>query len=246
MEALEPATAFWLSDMPEPLREAPGEAEQILDGDWPVASRVDDGDFCWRASRDDVAARLEVHHWPAWPAIACAGGGAGYGGISALRRLCWTDRVPAQQVIANVAGAQRLALSGVTYAPASTNMARRELTWAETTLLEALLTVDMLDAAVAPESRNGNNAGDAWAAIVPLLADGESMRRLGGGAVVRLDVLDDVASTETSGVDALRARIRDVTAVLGRRAEHPTAVRIVNYAAPHPHGDPFRIPVGAP
>ena len=245
MEALEPATAFWLRDMPEPLREAPGEAEQILDGDWPVAWRVNDGNFCWRASRDDVAARLEVRHWPAWPAIACAGGGAGYGALSALRRLRWTDRVPARDVIANVAGAQRLALGGVTYPRASTNMARRELTWAETTLLEALLTVDMLDA-VAPESRNGNNAGAAWAAIVALLADGESMRRLGAGAVVRLDVLDDVAATETFGVEALRAKISDVTAVLGRRAEHPTAVRIVNYAAPHPHGDPFRIPVGAP
>ena len=245
VHALPPATAFWCADIPAALREAGGEACTVLDGDWPVAWRIE-GEFCWRASCDDTPARVEVCRRPAWIAIACAGAGAGYAGYSAVRRLGWTTQIPARDLLATVVGAPQLALEGVRYAVPAENLRRRELTWAETTLLEALLHADLIDADPSwhfdPDPVPWDHA--AWASALSLLASGETLRRLGPGAVLRLDVLEWVAGSETDPCGTLRGRLRDIGAVIGSRAEHPTATRRVNYAAPQPWGDPFRIPLG--
>lgn len=242
VRALPPGTAFWYRDIPADVRHAVTSPRAAFD-DWPVACRVD-GDFCWRASSDATTARVEVRQHRGWMAIAAAGAGAGYGGYSALWRCGWTTQIPARARVVTVAGAPLLELEGLRYGAASENRRRQELTWAETTLLEALLHADLIEPPPEwyfdPEPSDSDSA--AWAVALNALSGGETLRRLGPGTVIRIEALGRVAATEPGATETLRRRLGDIATVAGNRIEHPDPTRRVRYAVPPEAGDPFRIP----
>ena len=219
VRALPPATAFWIADIPPALRVAASEVSAAFDGDWPVACRVA-GDFCWRTSREDVPARIDMGRWADSLAIGYAGAGAGFAGYSALHRLGWTTQIPARARIATVLGAPQLDLTGVRYATPSENLRRRELTWAETTLLEAILHARLIEPHPSygfdPDPRPGHQA--TWAAALAAVVSGETLRRLGPGGAIRFDALEDVAAGEAGAdVENLQVRLRDIAALIGTR-----------------------------
>ncbi len=129
-------------------------------------------------------------------AMAIAGPGSGYGGLTAVNKLGWNWQPTVRLRICVVGRAPRTNVRGCMFSSRA-NEARRELTWAEVTVLEAL--------------RYSAFAGWDWDECVNLITDGSAMRRLGPDAYVRGDALRDVGGREPRVTARFRYRLRSLT-----------------------------------
>ena len=129
-------------------------------------------------------------------ALAIAGPGSGYGALTAVNALGWNWQAPVRYQICAVGRAPRTRIEGCEFL-ARANEARRELTWAEVTVLEAL--------------RFFRFAGWDWDTCVEIVADGSAAQRMGQGAVMRRDALREVGELEPRTNDRFRMRLRSLT-----------------------------------
>lgn len=79
-------------------------------------------------------------------AIAYGGAGSGFAGASAVNRLGWSTQVPARARVAVVGRAPEARHSAIRFVSRS-NAHRRDLTWAEVTLLEGIRSVALAEPA---------------------------------------------------------------------------------------------------
>ena len=129
-------------------------------------------------------------------AMAMAGPGSGYGALTAVNALGWSWQTPVRYQICAVGRAPRTRIEGCEFL-ARANEARRELTWAEVTVLEALKFFRF--------------AGWDWDTCVEIVADGSAAQRMGQGAVMRRDALREVGELEPRTNDRFRMRLRSLT-----------------------------------
>ena len=174
--------------------------------------------------------------------IAYAGAGSGYARISAVNQVGWTTQVPAHAIVGVVGRCPEAAIRCVDFV-SSSNVARRELTWAEVTLIEAVRHSDLAEApqdhqlsAVRPAL---DAAEAAWQAAMRTLANGQTLRRLGRGAVLRGPELSNAAMSEPRPPQWFASRMADVVACVGGRSEHPDPTPPVHYVAEPGGGNPF-------
>lgn len=129
-------------------------------------------------------------------AMAIAGPGSGYGGLTVVNKLGWNWQPTARLRICVVGRAPRTNVRGCVFSSRA-NEARRRLTWAEVTVLEAL--------------RFFRFAGWDWDTCVEIVADGSAAQRMGRGAVMRRDALREVGELEPRCNDRFRMRLRGLT-----------------------------------
>ena len=129
-------------------------------------------------------------------AMTVAGPGSGYGALTAVNALGWNWQTPVRYQICAVGRAPRTRIEGCEFL-ARANRARRDLTWAEVTVLEAL--------------RFFQFAGWGWDTCVEIVADGSAAQRMGWGAVMRRDALREVGEFEPRANDRFRMRLRGLT-----------------------------------
>ena len=129
-------------------------------------------------------------------AMAIAGPGSGYGGLTAVNMVGWNWQPTVRLRIATVGRAPRVNVRACEFSSRA-NEARRELTWAEVTVLEAL--------------RCSTFAGWDWDECVGMIADGSAMMRLGTDAQVRSSALREVGEREPRTSDRFRRRLHSLT-----------------------------------
>ena len=129
-------------------------------------------------------------------AMAVAGPGSGYGALTAVNALGWNWQTTIRYQICAVGRAPRAQIRLCEFL-ARANEARRELTWAEVTVLEAL--------------RFCAYAGWDWDTCVEIVAGGSAARRMGWGAVMRRDALREVGALEPRTNDRFHRRLRSLT-----------------------------------
>ena len=139
-------------------------------------------------------------------AMAVAGAGSGYGELTAVNALGWNWQTPVRYQVCAVGRAPRTRIAGCEFL-ARSNEARRDLTWAEVTVLEALLFFRF--------------AGWDWDTCVEIVADGSAARRMGSGAVMRRDALREVGGLEPRANDRYRTRLRGLTAAMPATTTSP-------------------------
>ena len=150
-------------------------------------------------------------------AMAIAGPGSGYGGLTAVNKVGWNWQPTVRLRIAAVGRAPRANVRACEFSSRA-NEARRELTWAEVTVLEAL--------------RYSTFAEWAWDECVAIIADGSAMRRLGPDAQVRRDALREVGEREPRATDRFRRQLRSLTDSM------PAAVASGRQRKTHAHTGP--------
>ena len=129
-------------------------------------------------------------------AMAVAGPGSGYGGLTAVNALGWNWQSTVRYTICAVGRAPRTQIRNCRFV-ARANEARRGLTWAEVTVLESL--------------RFFRFAGWDWDTCVEMTSDGSAARRMGRGAMMRRDALREVGGLEPRVNDKFRMRLRSLT-----------------------------------
>ena len=133
-------------------------------------------------------------------AIVYGGPGSGYATVTAVNMVGWSWQVSARAQICVVGRSPRAQLPFCEF-HARSNTARRDLTWAEVSLLEALRYFDRA-------------AGYRWRQAVQTSSEGVTAIKLGAGSLIRADELLRVGSAE-SGVDSrFRELLGDLVAVL--------------------------------
>ena len=141
-------------------------------------------------------------------AIRYASPGSGYGELTALSKLRWAWQSPVRTEIA-VAGRAPRARFPYCVFQARSNLARRELTWAEVTVLEGL--------------RAGRFDGFPWRHAVNFFLDGICVSALGPGAVLRRDALRDVGNQETRQRPTYYQRLEELVEKMPPRMEYEPA-----------------------
>lgn len=129
-------------------------------------------------------------------AIVFAGPGSGYAAFTSVGMVGWIWRTPIKMQICVVGRAPRATLKFCEFVSRS-NQARRSLTWAEVSLLEAL--------------RYFRYAGYEWDECVEWVAEGFTTQRLGSGALIRASELRRVGEMERDVDDEFRSRLRSLT-----------------------------------
>ena len=139
-------------------------------------------------------------------AMAVAGPGSGYGALTAVNALGWNWQTPARYQVCAVGRAPRTRIEGCEFL-ARANEARRDLTWAEVTVLEAL--------------RFFQFAGWDWDTCAESIADGSAAQRMGRGAVMHRDALREVGELEPRTNDRFRMRLRSLTDAMPATVSSP-------------------------
>ena len=129
-------------------------------------------------------------------AMAIAGSGSGYGALTAVNKVGWNWQPTVRLQISVTGRAPRSSVRLCEFLSRS-NEARRELTWAEVTVLEAL--------------RFSTYAGWEWETCVEIVSDGSAVKRLGPDALLRSDALREVGELEPRVSGAFRSRLRSLT-----------------------------------
>ncbi len=137
-------------------------------------------------------------------AMQYAGPGSGYGSLSAMSKLRWAWQSPVKTQIAVVGRTPRAKFPYCAFL-ARANPNRRELTWAEVTVLEGL--------------RTGRFGDFPWEDAVDFFLSGTSLSSLGEGAVVRREALREAGSKETAQPAIYYERLRELIEQMPPRME---------------------------
>lgn len=139
-------------------------------------------------------------------AMLIAGPGSGYGAVTAVNAVGWNWQPTVRYQVCAVGRAPRTRVRSCEFLSRS-NEARRKLTWAEVSLLEAL--------------RFSGFAGWDWDSCVEIVADGSAAARLGWGALMRRDALREVGQLEPRASDIFRRRLHSLTEAMPAAVSSP-------------------------
>ena len=139
-------------------------------------------------------------------AMSLAGPGSGYGTLSAVNALRWNWQAPVNYQICVVGRAPRAQVQFCEFLSRS-NEARRELTWAEVTVLEAV--------------RCSTYTGWDWDTCVEMVADGTSVKCLGPGALIRRDAVIAAGQRERGASKRFRRQLAGLTDALPATVSYP-------------------------
>ena len=195
-------SAFRLSDVPAPPRAAARVLHDIV-RDHREIERIFNG-FYWRGSPPDSDNPVGLHHGRL--AIAYAGPGAGDAGITAVHRLGWTTQIPVGYDICVAGRAPRASSEFVRFSSRSNRM-RLDLTWAEVSLLEALLHFHLAEAMTFDEESGMSYRETAWADAVEEFCSEWSTFRLGPGASINTGAVLEAAAGEAVKPDGFLDRL---------------------------------------
>ena len=187
---------FQLSDVPASAQVAAKTLSQMARRD-PRVERITKGWYA-RVANPGATSQLIIRNLGG-EAIRFAGPGAGYGALTAVNRVGWNWQPTIKAQVCVVGRAPRATLEFCEFLSRA-NEARRELTWAEVTLLEAL--------------RYFRFAGYDWDECVECVAEGTTTNRLGAGALIRAAELRRVGELERGMNDKFRSRLRSLTSAL--------------------------------
>ena len=129
---------------------------------------------------------------------------------------------------------------------ASPNLRRRDLTWAEVTVLEAVRRSDSCEPSenyqLCGASSDPGWAASAWREALDGLRGGAVLHSLGNGAVLRGPALLAAAGGERRPPEWFAPRLEEVADIIGGRLAHPDPRPAMRFAAPPAAGDPFARP----
>ena len=224
--ALPGDTAFRLEDMPVGLR---GDAPRVLydmTREYVEIRRVFNG-FYWRGRNPREGGTFPDY---GHIAIAYGGPGSGFAGASAVNRLGWSTQVPAKARVAIVGRAPETRHSSIVFVSRA-NAVRRELTWAEVTLLEAVRSAELAEPAVTDWEEDFDYRHLAWSHAIDAVVDGRSLDRLGQGAILRPSAIRRAAAGERRPGPRFLERINQITAQLPDLLHHPDRTERVRLVA---------------
>ena len=139
-------------------------------------------------------------------AMAWAGAGSGYGALTAVNALGWNWQTPVKYQICLVGRAPRSKVQFCEFLSRA-NEARRDLTWAEVTVLEGV--------------RFSSYAAWGWDDCIEVVADGTAVSRLGPGALIRRDSLVEVGRRERGAGERFRRRLGSLADALPATVSSP-------------------------
>ena len=171
---------FRLSDIPASRAVAAKTLSQLARSD-PSIERVAKGFYVRGDPERAIAGYSQLYNKPQ-AAIVYGGPGSGYATVTAVNMVGWSWQVSARAQICVVGRAPRAQLPFCEFHSRS-NTARRDLTWAEVSLLEALRCFD-------------SAAGYRWRQAVQTVSEGVTAIKLGAGSLIRADELLRVGSAE--------------------------------------------------
>ena len=201
---------FELSDVPGPRQVVAKTLSQMASRD-PRVERVSKGVYM---RVENPWGKGALVYDRAKVAMALAGAGSGYGALTAVNALGWNWQTPVKYQICVVGRAPRSRVRHCEFLSRS-NEARRNLTWAEVTVLEGV--------------RFSAYAAWGWDGCAEIVADGTAVSRLGAGALIRRDALVEVGRRERGAGERFRSRLSSLTDALPET---------VSYAGDAPSADP--------
>ena len=193
---------FKLSDVPGPRQVVAKTLSQMASRD-PRVERVAKGIYI-RVENPFRKGALAYSRPKA--AMSVAGAGSGYGALSAVNALGWNWQTPINYHICVVGRAPRAQVQFCKFLSRS-NEARRELTWAEVTVLEAV--------------RYSAYTGWDWDTCIEMVADGTSVTRLGPRALIRRDAVIAVGQRERGVSKRFRRQLASLTYALPATVSYP-------------------------
>ncbi len=196
VRSLRPGVFFRLADLPAPNRGLASAAmHRMLAADAPIVQRLapgfflrqhDDGtELFWR----DPLLTAYAHAWP----------GSGLAGYSAVNEMAWTTQIPVPTQVC-VLGRRLTPIDAcITYCTRH-NPNRALLTWAEVSMLEAVIHFELAEI--------------GWAEALRKVARDVCLSRLGEGAVIRSEPLREVAHTERGKPALFHERVEELCDLL--------------------------------
>ena len=240
---LAPCTVFWIHEMPRALAPYASRVLHDMVREYTSIERICKG-FYWRGATIAGVPFMDRLGKGGHTGIACAGAGSGYAHVSALNEIGWTTQRPNRAYISAVGRCPEAAVSGVAFT-SSANSRRRDLTWAEVTLIEAVRHSDHAEPSADyqfSETRPTLGWRDAaWQEAMSALRSGWVVRCLGRGAVLRGPHVALAAETEPRPPEWFGPRIAEVVDAIGDRVEHPDASPPIRYVTEPARGNPFRV-----
>lgn len=198
---------FRIDDVPA----SPGVAAKVLcemtaRGEY--VERVVKGVY-WRRGADGRSALAAARK--DFLAMAFAGDGSGFAGLTAVCRAGWSWQAAAQDMIGVVGYCPAPAYPGVRFV-SRRNESRKELTWAEVTVVEAVRS-SRLAQPKSKQSELGSGAdavSAGWADALDSAQSGQLAESLGWGAVLRPDAILDAAARELRQPRVFHQRIAEL------------------------------------
>ena len=191
-------SVFRLSDIPAGRAVAAKTLSQLARSE-PSIERVAKGFYVRGDPERAIAGYSQLYNKPQ-AAIVYGGPGSGYATVTAVNMVGWSWQASARVQICVVGRAPRAQLPLCEFHSRS-NTARRDLTWAEVSLLEALRYFDRA-------------AGYRWRQAVQTVSEGVTAIKLGAGSLIRADELLRVGSAESGVNGRFRELLGDLVAVL--------------------------------
>ena len=189
---------FRLSDIPAGRAVAAKTLSQLARSE-PSIERVAKG-FYLRGDPETVVPGYPQLYCRAAAAMIYGGPGSGYATVTAVNMVGWSWQGSARVQICVVGRAPRAQLPFCEF-HARSNTARRDLTWAEVSLLEALRYFDRA-------------AGYPWRQAVETVSEGVTAIKLGAGSLIRADEVLRVGSAERGTDGRFRELLADLVAAL--------------------------------
>ena len=189
---------FRLSDIPASSAVAAKTLSQLARSD-PSIERVAKG-FYLRGDPEKVVPGYPQLYHRATAAMIYGGPGSGYATVTAVNMVGWSWQGSARIQICVVGRAPRAQLPFCEF-HARSNTARRNLTWAEVSLLEALRCFD-------------SAAGYPWHEAVEFVCEGITNHKLGAGSLIRADELLRVGSAERGADSRFRELLGELVDAL--------------------------------
>ena len=189
---------FRLSDIPASRAVAAKTLSQLARSD-PSIERVAKG-FYLRGDPERAKPGRPQLYSRSKAAIVYGGPGSGYATVTAVNMVGWSWQVSARAQVCVVGRAPRALLPLCEFHSRS-NTARRDLTWAEVSLLEALRYFDRA-------------AGYPWRQAVETVSEGVTAIKLGAGSLIRADEVLRVGSAERGADGRFRELLADLVAAL--------------------------------
>lgn len=142
VRALHPGAFFRLGDLPAPRATASVVMHRVIAAGDPQVERVAPGFFMRRENPGEPRVWRDCNE----TALVHAGPGGGFAGYTAVNMVGWTTQIPWRSQVC-VPGGRRLRPAdplGFVYVSRS-SAARAHLTWAEVTMLEAVMRFDLAE-----------------------------------------------------------------------------------------------------